>query len=145
MGVKSSKYAFVQSINMFVCYCSRKTTLSHTLYMHADPNRILSSSHASGEQLGQVSGIAAVLRFPLPELEEVDEEEEGTITPTDRSEDTLQSDEERELELASKAAEIDIDDHDAALEDAVQLDDDQDDDHAAAIAVASAARDDDFD
>nr|CAG4645566.1 EOG090X07BV [Lynceus sp. MCZ IZ 141354] len=32
--------------------------------------RIFSSLHVSGEQLAQLTGIAAVLRFPMPELEE---------------------------------------------------------------------------
>jgi protein pelota len=31
---------------------------------------IFSSMHVSGEQLKQLSGIAALLRFPLPELED---------------------------------------------------------------------------
>lgn len=31
---------------------------------------IFSSAHVSGEQLGQISGAAAILRFPLPELED---------------------------------------------------------------------------
>jgi hypothetical protein len=29
--------------------------------------------HASGERLGQLTGIAAVLRFPMPDLDLVDE------------------------------------------------------------------------
>merc|ERR1712061_712941 len=33
---------------------------------------IFSSQHVSGQQLAQLSGIAAVLRFPLPELEDID-------------------------------------------------------------------------
>lgn len=31
---------------------------------------VFSSAHASGEQLDKLSGVAAILRFPLPELEE---------------------------------------------------------------------------
>ncbi|CAN0483109.1 unnamed protein product, partial [Scytosiphon promiscuus] len=31
---------------------------------------VFSSMHVTGEQLGQLTGIAAVLRFPLPEIEE---------------------------------------------------------------------------
>jgi protein pelota len=31
---------------------------------------IFSSMHVSGESLNQLSGIAAILRFPLPELED---------------------------------------------------------------------------
>ncbi|CAG9114569.1 unnamed protein product [Plutella xylostella] len=36
--------------------------------------RIFSSMHVSGEQLDQLTGIAAILRFPMPELEDSDEE-----------------------------------------------------------------------
>ncbi|RWS24102.1 hypothetical protein B4U80_07843, partial [Leptotrombidium deliense] len=38
--------------------------------------RIFSSLHVSGEQLDQLSGIAAILRFPIPEPENDSEEEE---------------------------------------------------------------------
>ncbi|XP_056645017.1 protein pelota [Diorhabda carinulata] len=37
--------------------------------------RIFSSLHISGEQLEQLTGIAAILRFPMPELEEDTDEE----------------------------------------------------------------------
>lgn len=33
---------------------------------------IFSSMHVSGEQLNQLTGIAAILRFPLPELEDIE-------------------------------------------------------------------------
>ncbi|KAH9670895.1 protein PELOTA 1 [Citrus sinensis] len=33
---------------------------------------IFSSMHVSGEQLGQLTGIAAILRFPLPDLEDIE-------------------------------------------------------------------------
>merc|ERR1712083_1145216 len=33
---------------------------------------IFSSQHVSGEQLAQLSGIAGILRFPLPELDDID-------------------------------------------------------------------------
>jgi len=33
---------------------------------------IFSSQHVSGEQLSQLSGVAAVLRFPVPELDDID-------------------------------------------------------------------------
>lgn len=36
--------------------------------------RIFSSMHVSGEQLDQLTGVAAVLRFPMPELEDSDAE-----------------------------------------------------------------------
>lgn len=35
--------------------------------------RLFSSLHVSGEKLGQISGIAAILRFPMPEIDEADE------------------------------------------------------------------------
>lgn len=39
--------------------------------------KIFSSMHISGEQLEQLTGIAAILRFPMPELEEDSEEEDS--------------------------------------------------------------------
>jgi len=38
--------------------------------------RIFSSLHVSGEQLGQLSGVAAILRFPLPDPEEDDDDDD---------------------------------------------------------------------
>ncbi|KAJ8971951.1 hypothetical protein NQ317_018295 [Molorchus minor] len=38
--------------------------------------RIFSSLHISGEQLEQLTGVAAILRFPMPELEEDDDSAE---------------------------------------------------------------------
>jgi len=41
---------------------------------------IFSTMHVSGEQLNEIGGLAAILRFPLPELEEDgddDEEDDG--------------------------------------------------------------------
>ncbi len=38
---------------------------------------VFSSLHVSGQQLDQLSGIAAILRFPLPDLE--DEELDAAI------------------------------------------------------------------
>ncbi|XP_060529067.1 protein pelota [Cylas formicarius] len=40
--------------------------------------KIFSSMHVSGEQLEQLSGVAAILRFPMPELEDSDEEDENS-------------------------------------------------------------------
>ncbi|XP_046390003.1 protein pelota [Ischnura elegans] len=39
--------------------------------------RIFSSLHVSGEQLDQLTGIAAILRFPMPELEDEENSDEG--------------------------------------------------------------------
>ncbi|KAL1452797.1 hypothetical protein WDU94_006992 [Cyamophila willieti] len=38
--------------------------------------RLFSSMHVSGEQLGQLTGVAAILRFPMGELEDLDEDED---------------------------------------------------------------------
>ncbi|KAF1320372.1 Mrna surveillance protein pelota, partial [Globisporangium splendens] len=35
--------------------------------------RLFSSLHVSGEKLGQISGVAAILRFPMPEIDEADD------------------------------------------------------------------------
>lgn len=40
-----------------------------------------SSMHVTGEQLGQLTGIAAVLRFPLPEIEEDGEDSSDEVCP----------------------------------------------------------------
>lgn len=53
--------------------------------------RIFSSMHVSGEQLGQISGVAAMLRFPLPDIEDSDEASE-------------------DLEMTSDVEELSIDD-----------------------------------
>lgn len=39
--------------------------------------KIFSSLHVSGEQLGQLTGVAAMLRYPVPEEEDYQEEEEN--------------------------------------------------------------------
>lgn len=38
--------------------------------------------HATGEQLDQLSGVAAILRFPLPDLEDAEFTEDGTRLPS---------------------------------------------------------------
>jgi protein pelota len=38
---------------------------------------IFSSIHESGKQLDQLTGVAAILNFPLPETESEDEDDEG--------------------------------------------------------------------
>lgn len=49
---------------------------------------VFSSMHVSGQQLQQVSGVAAILRYPLPGLEDLDqEEEEPEHVETDYSSD----------------------------------------------------------
>lgn len=41
--------------------------------------KIFSSLHISGEQLEQLTGIAAILRFPMPELEDEDDEDRKSV------------------------------------------------------------------
>ncbi|EDW63381.1 protein pelota [Drosophila novamexicana] len=38
--------------------------------------KIFSSMHISGEQLAQLTGVAAILRFPMPELEDSDDDDD---------------------------------------------------------------------
>ena len=40
---------------------------------------IFSALHVSGKQLEQVSGVAAILRYPLPDLDELEEEAEKSF------------------------------------------------------------------
>lgn len=40
--------------------------------------KIFSSMHVSGEQLGQLTGVAALLRFPMPDLEDEEEADEDS-------------------------------------------------------------------
>ncbi|GME75996.1 unnamed protein product [[Candida] boidinii] len=37
---------------------------------------IFSSLHDSGEQLNQLTGVAVILNYPVPDLEDMDEEDE---------------------------------------------------------------------
>jgi len=54
----------------------RYVNLVETTKENGGEVRIFSSLHVSGEQLAQVTGIAAILRFPMPELEDEVVEEE---------------------------------------------------------------------
>lgn len=57
---------------------------------------LFSSMHVSGEQLGQLSGVAATLRFPLPELDELEDEASSVGSDSDAaSESGAESDTER--------------------------------------------------
>ncbi|CAL8084434.1 unnamed protein product [Orchesella dallaii] len=68
----------------------RYVTLIETVKESGGEVKIFSSLHVSGEQLSQLTGIAAILRFPMPELEdEVDEED---------SDDSDEEEEEKEPE-----------------------------------------------
>ncbi|EGD80443.1 hypothetical protein PTSG_11088 [Salpingoeca rosetta] len=57
-------------------------------------NNIFSSLHVSGEQLAQISGIAAILRFPLPEIE--DEADSDSSDDDDGDDDDGDDDDDEE-------------------------------------------------
>jgi protein pelota len=61
---------------------------------------IFSSMHISGQQLQQVSGVAAILRYPLPDLDELEElaEQDPTdlLTDDDESEEGSETDQIRD-------------------------------------------------
>ncbi|KAL0589772.1 hypothetical protein ABG067_002321 [Albugo candida] len=62
----------------------RYIDLVESVREHGGNVRLFSSMHISGEKLGQLSGIAAILRYPLPELDDPEddsEEEEKTSRP----------------------------------------------------------------
>uniref|UniRef100_K3WRF6 Protein pelota homolog n=1 Tax=Globisporangium ultimum (strain ATCC 200006 / CBS 805.95 / DAOM BR144) TaxID=431595 RepID=K3WRF6_GLOUD len=42
--------------------------------------RLFSSLHVSGEKLGQISGVAAILRFPMPEIDEADNSSDSDVS-----------------------------------------------------------------
>ncbi|XP_046839768.1 protein pelota homolog [Xenia sp. Carnegie-2017] len=45
--------------------------------------KIFSSLHVSGEQLGQLSGVAAILRFPVPDIEDDEDDEDDDDSELD--------------------------------------------------------------
>ncbi|RMX68282.1 hypothetical protein KXD40_001528 [Peronospora effusa] len=49
--------------------------------------RLFSSLHVSGEKLGQVSGIAAILRFPMPEIDEEDQDDASDSDSNENDDD----------------------------------------------------------
>jgi len=57
---------------------------------------IFSSMHPSGEQLGQLGGIAAILRFPMPDLEDIVDDEQKEPTE-EKEQEPQEEDEEAEL------------------------------------------------
>lgn len=53
---------------------SRHVRLVDSVKENAGTVRIFSSLHVSGEQLSQLTGVAAILRFPVPELSDQEED-----------------------------------------------------------------------
>ncbi|CAF4186522.1 unnamed protein product, partial [Rotaria magnacalcarata] len=54
--------------------------------------RLFSSMHASGERLSQLTGIAAILRFPMPDLDLFDEHHHHHAEVTNEEQDELEND-----------------------------------------------------
>jgi len=61
----------------------RYVSLVESVKDNAGEVKIFSSLHVSGEQLNQLTGVAAILRFPMPELEEEtsDEDDQDSDQP----------------------------------------------------------------
>jgi len=53
---------------------AKYVNLTDSVRNHGGTTHIFSTMHQSGEQLSQLGGIAAILRFPLPELELAEDE-----------------------------------------------------------------------
>mmetsp|Transcript_8174 Transcript_8174/g.24294 ORF Transcript_8174/g.24294 Transcript_8174/m.24294 type:complete len:396 (-) Transcript_8174:410-1597(-) len=58
---------------------TRYTALVEEVEANGGTAVIFSGMHASGEQLDQLTGLAAILRFPLPDLEDADLNPDGTL------------------------------------------------------------------
>ena len=78
---------------------------------------IFSSLHVSGEQLAQYSGVAAILRFPLAELPDEEDDEEGqqedANSEEDPSEDILHRAANEDKPFGGTAIEVEYDDDEA--------------------------------
>ena len=59
---------------------------------------IFSAMHGSGQQLGQVSGVAAILRYPLPDLDELELEYEAAMVLGTEANNRIDSDSDNESE-----------------------------------------------
>ncbi|XP_055644336.1 protein pelota [Toxorhynchites rutilus septentrionalis] len=70
------------SDNLFRCkdVATRKeyVQLVDSVYDFGGEVKIFSSLHMSGEQLAQLTGVAAILRFPMPEIEDSEGEQSDT-------------------------------------------------------------------
>lgn len=64
---------------------------------------IFSSMHVSGQQLQQVSGVAAILRYPIPDLDELEEEAANLNLDND---ETDENDEEDDYNYQNVATEM---------------------------------------
>ena len=59
--------------NSDVATRKKYVALVESVREHGGKVYVFSSMHVSGQQLQQVSGVAAILRYPLPDLEELEE------------------------------------------------------------------------
>jgi len=70
---------------------------------------VFSALHVSGQQLGQVSGVAAILRYPLPDLDELELEYEAAMMEADEKEhenNSIASDDDETDEEAESLARV---------------------------------------
>jgi len=61
--------------------------LTETVKENGGEVRIFSSSHVSGEQLAKFAGVAAILRFPIPDLDQDDESDSDDSDDSDDKKD----------------------------------------------------------
>ena len=68
---------------------------------------VFSTMHVSGQQLQQVSGVAAILRYPLPDLDELEDIAANHEAPVEyESDDELTEEEKRQKEEARMREEM---------------------------------------
>ena len=60
-----------------MCLFVPKVTRHHPSLSSRVQVFVFSSSHVSGEQLAQLSGVAALLRFPMPDMDCFDAEQDS--------------------------------------------------------------------
>ena len=73
--------------NSDVATRKKYVALVESVRAHGGKVYVFSSMHVSGQQLQQVSGVAAILRYPLPDLEELEEAALEEFEEEEESED----------------------------------------------------------
>ncbi len=81
MGIISGLARVPFRRRMFRCRVSHLNTST------LDPTLSHAGMHATGEQLDQLTGLAAILRFPLPDLEDADIFPDGQLRTVDDGEE----------------------------------------------------------
>jgi protein pelota len=68
--------------NSNVATRKKYVALVESVREHGGKAYVFSSMHVSGQQLQQVSGVAAILRYPLPDLDELEEQANDPFLPS---------------------------------------------------------------